>query len=121
MRPIKSSPASGIILLSIHAPRERCDGDNAMNIKQELLSIHAPRERCDTKLAEQLSISHLSIHAPRERCDSNVDFSKSAVIFFQSTHRVSDATPQQVESVQKAPLSIHAPRERCDCVNPAPI
>ena len=33
--------------ISIHAPREGCDGDAGRLMVVEIISIHAPREGCD--------------------------------------------------------------------------
>ena len=39
-------PLSGI---SIHAPREGCDVDDAADLVAVEISIHAPREGCDSR------------------------------------------------------------------------
>ena len=57
-----------------------------------MISIHAPRERCDVKGYMTGERAAISIHAPRERCDCCFFLSFATVIAFQSTHRVSDAT-----------------------------
>ena len=56
--------------VSIHAPREGCDGGLLSSLLQGRVSIHAPREGCDlqTKEHERDRLS-VSIHAPREGCD----------------------------------------------------
>ena len=104
--------------------------------KRCLISIHAPRERCDNTASESSLITDISIHAPRERCDllfipyfiNHHYFNPrtawamrrlSPALFqqvqgFQSTHRVSDATVKKLVCQKNISISIHAPRERCD-------
>ena len=59
--------------ISIHAPREQCDGHHAPIAEQRRISIHAPREQCDL-LCGWLSVwaAMISIHAPREQCDGTM-------------------------------------------------
>ena len=102
-------------MVSIHAPREGCDGKNTEaftgakmfqfthpvrgattanggTINFEAVSIHAPREGCDPVSLTDYGVSHVSIHAPREGCDLQPVTSPGA----------------------KLAVSIHAPREGCD-------
>ena len=79
--------------ISIHAPRERCDGLVPYKHMRELyISIHAPRERCDAPICHIKKYLFISIHAPRERCDHFPLEWQQYFSIFQSTHRVSDAT-----------------------------
>ena len=56
--------------ISIHAPREGCDGNLARSGENGVISIHAPREGCDYQgRCRKSSIPYISIHAPREGCD----------------------------------------------------
>ena len=90
-----SLQAMGII--SIHAPREGCDGGAALDVRaSSTISIHAPREGCDFAVAtHNIAIRHISIHAPREGCDLT-----------------SVTWPRDIVAI-----SIHAPREGCDTIN----
>ena len=58
------------IMISIHAPRERCD-ENGLDTENTPIpiSIHAPREQCDVRDMPTAFATAISIHAPRERCD----------------------------------------------------
>ena len=129
---------SSASVISIHAPRERCDlPDYYQQMKTGTISIHAPRERCDGGKVRVMEQKTISIHAPRERCDGRTLVSAFLSFKFQSTHRVSDATivtfvPSTVVNVFQSThrvsdatiamdfrfpvpsISIHAPRERCD-------
>ena len=66
--------------------------DLLKTIVARIISIHAPRERCDDKVVIFKSLIKISIHAPRERCDLTHGLYPDAADRFQSTHRVSDAT-----------------------------
>ena len=58
------------VLISIHAPREGCDLDLALERTGVDISIHAPREGCDRGGGFfYLTKEPISIHAPREGCD----------------------------------------------------
>ena len=80
--------------ISIHAPREGCDGDfnpikpslfhfnprtprgvrpahHNRTFARRHISIHAPREGCDALRACLGEPSIISIHAPREGCDTS--------------------------------------------------
>ena len=102
-------------VLSIHAPREGCDGcPPSQDTSPQSISIHAPREGCDIRPAGSSSpasnfnprtprgvrltvmtatpvIPKISIHAPREGCDAG-----------------------RYRSILISRISIHAPREGCD-------
>ena len=57
-------------IISIHAPREGGDNDNAFDIRLANISIHAPREGGDyNQFVFQQFRTHISIHAPREGGD----------------------------------------------------
>ena len=43
---------------------------SASQKSESIISIHAPRERCDVLPIVLVLIEFISIHAPRERCDS---------------------------------------------------
>ena len=124
-------------IISIHAPRERCDvlsrsswlcilrfqsthrvsdATTWSDLRKKIvyISIHAPRERCDRYGKLTVTMWLISIHAPRERCDSSSSPRSPKSIAFQSTHRVSDATEDFKNAVDLLFISIHAPRERCD-------
>ena len=59
--------------ISIHAPREGCDGPSLCAVrKRQGISIHAPREGCDGVLLPCPGCRGISIHAPREGCDSKL-------------------------------------------------
>ena len=103
-------------MVSIHAPRERCDylqnqlissqvqfqfthpGRGATSFpfppgRPQKVSIHAPRERCDiSTLVVRLSQIVVSIHAPRERCDLAGLFGTMPACLFQFTHPGRGAT-----------------------------
>ena len=56
--------------ISIHAPREGCDGCKVIELPIPSISIHAPREGCDfVLLISVIDQTVISIHAPREGCD----------------------------------------------------
>ena len=78
------------------------------------ISIHAPREGCDGEPVELVE-AHLaiSIHAPREGCDGHL-LDVHAQIEFQSTHPVRGATIAWYRIKMYLIISIHAPREGCD-------
>ena len=57
-------------IISIHAPREGCDGCKVIELPIPSISIHAPREGCDfVLLISVIDQTVISIHAPREGCD----------------------------------------------------
>ena len=58
-------------MISIHAPREGCDGRQIDFKIPSSISIHAPREGCDCEwVTRNGKIYQISIHAPREGCDA---------------------------------------------------
>ena len=80
-----------------------------------LISIHAPREGCDLlNAADGLDHVRISIHAPREGCDPPLLTGLISLMVFQSTHPVRGATPRGIELQRRLVISIHAPREGCD-------
>ena len=87
-----SEQANGSAEISIHAPREGCDGHDFCHGHTQIISIHAPREGCDRRLAD-------------------ID---KAYDVFQSTHPVRGATLPQRGQYGHFRISIHAPREGCD-------
>ena len=101
------------------------------------VSIHAPREGCDGKTSGLKAFCEVSIHAPREGCDTIVGTNMPADIEFQFTHPGRGATIRlllrlaltacfnsrtpggvrlQTEESRRVreDVSIHAPREGCD-------
>ena len=58
-----------LIEISIHAPREGCDGRPRPQGYAKKISIHAPREGCDNGAYINHMVNQISIHAPREGCD----------------------------------------------------
>ena len=82
-------------MISIHAPREGCDGRQIDFKIPSSISIHAPREGCDCEwVTRNGKIYQISIHAPREGCDGQL----------------------VLRCVLVTEISIHAPREGCDSV-----
>ena len=49
MRQIENTPENKRVVVSIHAPREGCDGDRHLPRASFVVSIHAPREGCDRR------------------------------------------------------------------------
>ena len=57
------------------------------------ISIHAPREGCDGVLRDGIEVIEIiSIHAPREGCDEVSTIVINGGQLFQSTHPVRGAT-----------------------------
>ena len=147
------------IVISIHAPHERCDGYQiptdpmsalfqsthrmsdateftSMSPEHIEISIHAPHERCDTNSnipytytahfnpRTAWAMRHLSgswkedkewFQSTHRMSDATKYIGHSAqLIKFQSTHRMSDATGDADEISSWEKISIHAPHERCD-------
>ena len=128
-------------LISIHAPRVRCDvqAQNAPGAKLSI-SIHAPRVRCDCNefLDDSDRSMFISIHAPRVRCDfrmdeigNNFDNNFNPRTSCEVRHLVKeiksilkiDFNPRTSCEVRPSfnfsassllSISIHAPRVRCD-------
>ena len=93
MRLYTALPAAQELAVSIHAPREGCDGLCGVALNDALdVSIHAPREGCDVIPRELIADAMVSIHAPREGCD----------------------VPRGQRMSGCRMVSIHAPREGCD-------
>ena len=68
-----TSPDAGVSEISIHAPREGCDGVLIVHVHVSAgISIHAPREGCDAHRTQTARFEIISIHAPREGCDRTV-------------------------------------------------
>ena len=79
--------------VSIHAPREGCDIDEAREgVIAHRVSIHAPREGCDDTSIGSRDLSTVSIHAPREGCDFDTSAQRQTTITFQFTHPGRGAT-----------------------------
>ena len=103
----------GLVFQSTHPVR------GATNLQPPLwrtteISIHAPREGCDGAWRVHAQRGGISIHAPREGCDGTFSNVGSAVTEFQSTHPVRGATFEALSNTQSDTISIHAPREGCD-------
>ena len=81
-------------LVSIHAPREGCDGLRARRARRIYVSIHAPREGCDLDILDVALVLSVSIHAPREGCDLRRAYEDGLIEKFQFTHPVRGATKQ---------------------------
>ena len=95
---ISDQPAIAI-MISIHAPRERCDmpGIAAMRATCKI-SIHAPRERCDLGFAFGTASSlHFNPRTPREVRLKGGYFSADKMAF-QSTHPARGATSDEGET-----------------------
>ena len=125
-------------MVSIHAPREGCDGV-APSVQRRTgsfnsrtpggvrpptaepttttaqVSIHAPREGCDRTARQGRRGYAVSIHAPREGCDACLGLARLSMKRFNS--RTPGGVRQaraQVLMTTFLPVSIHAPREGCD-------
>ena len=68
--------------ISIHAPRERSDGDRVLILAHRGISIHAPRERSDPIPKGTGKITAISIHAPRERSDPGQKINNDSIADF---------------------------------------
>jgi hypothetical protein len=80
-------------MISIHAPREGCDGRQIDFKIPSSISIHAPREGCDCEwVTRNGKIYQISIHAPREGCDLGKPQQRIMQAVFQSTHPARGAT-----------------------------
>ena len=126
--------------ISIHAPREGCDGSAPTGRPRPApISIHAPREGCDSSwLLSRASfipyfnprtprgvrllggVDHLmedliSIHAPREGCDHRrrLRLRPQAAISIHAPREGCDGICEFL-GVAWRDISIHAPREGCD-------
>ena len=106
--------------ISIHAPREGCDGTGDCIIKpytDGFQSTH-PARGATAKSWLPPTYQGISIHAPREGCDLDVS---------AGDRLVDDFNPRTPRGVRLMPvqdirrgdvISIHAPREGCDFVVP---
>ena len=103
-------------IVSIHAPREGCDGhwgqmevleggfqfthpgrgatvSSLSSLPKVLVSIHAPREGCDLLVVVEVADGlPVSIHAPREGCDWLGFSAMRSLLMFQFTHPGRGAT-----------------------------
>ena len=95
-------------------PARGATGINIWDSNGHMISIHAPRERCDSGMCRDCSAARISIHAPRERCDACGPYTRRAALHFNPR------TPREVRRICPTTsnlsvfISIHAPRERCD-------
>ena len=127
------------IMISIHAPREGCDGRTETETAHErqgaFQSTHPARGATRRRRAPREE-EGISIHAPREGCDGRLWYTIDVVEGFQSTHPARGATISMYghggmwifqsthpargatgwERIHRATgdISIHAPREGCD-------
>ena len=84
-------------------------------VSNAYVSIHAPREGCDgARSSSLLDQPHVSIHAPREGCDLRRKTLARFMIWFQFTHPGRGATSSFSTANIALTVSIHAPREGCD-------
>ena len=126
----------GVRSVSIHAPREGCDGvllflratlrfqfthpgrgatlSNCEGDTRRAVSIHAPREGCDYKHC--LHSTYVQRFNSRTPGGVRRDFALSRMLssLFQFTHPGRGATVSDAVAVYDYPVSIHAPREGCD-------
>ena len=108
-------------MISIHAPRERCDLPHETAVDCPFISIHAPRERCDICVAAKRALEkNFNPRTPREVRPSGCS-SPSLCHIFQSTHPARGATYLFAAVRDASHISIHAPRERCDCTADRPL
>ena len=80
------------IIISIHAPRVRCDHEYTIDMDMDNISIHAPRVRCDT--LPPYYVTCYNYFNPRTSCEVrhiSVDDMLLKTVF-QSTHLVWGAT-----------------------------
>ena len=90
-------------MISIHAPREGCDGRQIDFKIPSSISIHAPREGCDCEwVTRNGKIYQISIHAPREGCDDWAMRNEPAASKFQSTHPARGATSRQMSAMVRS-------------------
>ena len=123
-------------IISIHAPREGCDGPRYRSHGGALrfqsthpargatgcaggpennceISIHAPREGCDPVCETGGRQKGISIHAPREGCDYFLIHENIIVsISIHAPREGCDST--KTPGCRAKEISIHAPREGCD-------
>ena len=103
--------------VSIHAPREGCDGLQIDSTKRpRRFNSRTPGGVRRVESNVPLIISIVSIHAPREGCDYRFNPFRLLAYQFQFTHPGRGATGVDVlEGLCGREVSIHAPREGCDC------
>ena len=124
--------------ISIHAPREGCDGFNRTSAPTvfQFQSTHPARGATPHRRQFQ-AYQRISIHAPREGCDlvsllrppraipvfqsthpargATSDIATPDILHrFQSTHPARGATTAESGRSWDSRISIHAPREGCD-------
>ena len=101
-------------MISIHAPREGCDGRQIDFKIPSSISIHAPREGCDCEwVTRNGKIYQISIHAPREGCDNCSP--RNYLCFPISIHAPREGCDvYNCRCTLRTVISIHAPREGCD-------
>ena len=125
-------------VVSIHAPREGCDGQVIIIITESYVSIHAPREGCDTTSGDIYTImgsfnsrtpggvrpDKARAYLPRvcfnSRTPGGVRLTCTdmliATLRFQFTHPGRGATLRGASDRYEQLVSIHAPREGCDSI-----
>ena len=93
-------------------PARGATGHNALDGFVIVISTHAPRERCDFGVSSSLTFCIISTHAPRERCDKSESSSSSAMPTFLLTHPARGATPLPHQN-HRSPLDFYSrtPRE----------
>ena len=80
------------LCISIHAPREGCDLEDALRAAaKKFQSTHPVRGATKTCLFDYVR-DDISIHAPREGCDMINRIGLTVMAQFQSTHPVRGAT-----------------------------
>ena len=126
------------VRISIHAPREGCDGlrDSVSFLGQRYFNPRTPRGvRLRDSVSflgpryfnprtprgvrrftcfHRLTLGGISIHAPREGCDEVSYSAAPAAPEFQSTHPARGATAAGGQLRAQGIISIHAPRAGCD-------
>ena len=89
----KKSRKARWIIISIHAPRVRCD--SAFLLFPDYENYFNPRTSCEVRRRINCfhpSVIIISIHAPRVRCDTLLGTLWLTISIFQSTHLVWGAT-----------------------------
>ena len=99
--------------ISIHAPREGCDGFGGLRAPSTGFQSTHPVRGATWNLWHSGAGRYISIHAPREGCDNAGHVNDMAYIF-QSTHPVRGATGFKHLRLHRVRISIHAPREGCE-------
>ena len=103
-------------VISIHAPREGCDGLRQMpKLRPNNFNPRTPRGVRPWSTLHTSQSGVISIHAPREGCDLSTTTAWTRWrTEFQSTHPARGATASDPPPVPDWKISIHAPREGCD-------